>query len=56
MEAYTGLSLPLLIEVLLISEIEREELNGRLLEIQGQVLKKLEVRLTETDEQELYDL
>ena len=55
-EAYTGLSLPLLIEVLLISEIEREELNGRLLEIQGQVLKKLEVRLTETDEPELYDL
>ena len=55
-EAYTGLNLPLLIEVLLISEIEREELNNKILEIQGQVLKKIEAKLQEDADPEPNDL
>lgn len=56
MEAYTGLSLPLLIEVLMISEIEREELHRRILEVQSQVLQKIEVQLREEEELDLEDL
>ena len=56
MEAYTGLNLPLLIEVLLISEIDREDLNSRIVEVQGQVLNKIEVRLQNDDEIALDEL
>ena len=57
MIAYTGLSLPLLIDALLINEIDRDELDARLKETHSQVLNKIEVELptveTEVDLDEL---
>ena len=50
MIAYTGLSLPLLIDVLLIKEIDRNELDARLRETQAQVLNEIKVSVVDVND------
>lgn len=50
MIAYTGLSLPLLIDVLLINEIERDEIDARLKDTHAQVLNKISVTIVEDND------
>lgn len=50
MIAYTGLSLPLLIDVLLINTIKREEVGDRLKGTHAQVLNEIKVSIVEENE------
>lgn len=54
MQAYTGLSLPLLIDLALSRELTKEEVHEHILSVHQQALQPIEVKLVE--EQEELDL